>query len=173
MRITSRSAVSREAQSESAATPRRGSLLYKGLYLVTPVLAIAVIVGCCFLCNKCKREVDIVPGLKWKYYSDHYSSLTWEKYGKIAEGDFHFGIWRDGVCVYGLGVNKSIYIDLLERRIATGSDAGVKLGKDISIMFASDAQTAMGIYNDYGKNVFEKALHDLRGRLANARKVGL
>lgn len=139
--------------------------LYR-VYLVA--LGVFVLTGA-YVFTASKRNIEIVPGLKWEYYTDNYSRLVWDKFGAVATGRFDLEI-----CDYGLNIISSIekdscYLDLREHRILKINEVGTNLSSMVGAVFLTDAQTAMGIYTDVGRISFENALRDLRARLENAK----
>ena len=139
--------------------------LYR-VYLVA--LGVFVLMGA-YVFTTSKRNIEIVPGLKWEYYTDNYSRLVWDKFGAVATGRFDIEI-----CDYGLNIISSIekdscYLDLREHRIQKINEVGTNLSSMVGAVFLTDAQTAMGVYTDVGRISFENALRDLRVRLENAK----
>ena len=133
------------------------------------VLGIALATGVCEFTGCfgfCSREVEIVPGLRWQYCTDRYSRLIWDGFGVVADGQLNLEF-----CDYGLYVccrddGSAIYLNLLERRVAERKNAGVHLLKSAkSGGLATDAASAMGIYSNYGKVLFDQAVNALRERI--------
>ena len=42
-------------------------LSVSGKILMTAIFLLGIVLGCC------KKEVEVMPGLRWEYYSDQYS----------------------------------------------------------------------------------------------------
>lgn len=84
-------------------------------------------------------------------------------------------LWREGglllvLCDYGILVfgkenTDALYIDLRRHRIVQQDEIGTKPWGDTEGVFATDAQTAMGIYGSEGKVVFEQELSKLKTRI--------
>lgn len=135
------------------------------------VFGITLVVGVCEFTDClgfCRREVEIVPGLRWQYCSDRFSRLIWDQFGTVADG------WLDlTFCDYGLYVlsrndDSSLYLDLIEKRVVKGKNVGINLLKSGGLSI--DAATAMGIYTNDGKILFEQALSDLRERIKRVER---
>ena len=141
------------------------------------VVAIGIILMLGFLllticCGCCKREVEIVPGLKWKYYSDQYSCLIWDEFGVIAEGRFQLIFCDQGLCVTSSNGRDPCYLDLRRKHVLKLNEAGTNLWCVAGEIFSIDAQTAMGVYCNSGIRLFEQAKSNLNARLqigANSR----
>ena len=136
------------------------------------VLAITIVTGIgvftdCF--EFCKREIEIIPGLRWRYYSERHSCLIWDKFGMIADGRLELMFCDYGLYVHSRGDGNSLYLDLLQQRVVKGNKVGANLKNHVGVLFSTDAQAAIGIYSDYGKVLFERALNDLRVRMETAR----
>ena len=137
------------------------------------VLGVALVTGVCEFTD-CfrfyRREMEIVPGLRWQYCSDRYSRLIWDKFGIVVEGRLYLTICNYGLDVHSRNDGSFLYLDLLEQRVMEGKDADVNLLRRKGDVFTSiDAATAMGIYTDYGKDLCEQALNGLRDRLQKAQ----
>ena len=132
------------------------------------VLGLAFIAGISMLTGGldwCKRKIDIVPGLTWKYYSDKYSRLVMEGHGIVAEGQVRILICDYGLFVISPNERHPTYIDLLEWRVTDITNTGTNLWNNVDALFSTDAASAMGIYDAAGKQLFGQALIDLKMRI--------
>ena len=127
-----------------------------------PLLGFLLFTICC---GCCKREVEIVPGVKWEYYSDQYSRLIWDEFGVIAEGRIQLMFCDYGLCVTSSGERDSCYLDLRRKQVLKFNEAGTNLWSAAGEVFAIDAQTAMGVYSSRGISLFEQARSNLNARL--------
>lgn len=129
-------------------------------------LGIAVVTGVCEFTD-CfrfyRREVEIVPGLQWQYCSDRFSRLIWDKFGLVAEGRLDLTFCEQGLYVRSQDDNRFLYLDLIERRVVNGENCGSNMLRYCGLSI--DATTAMGVYTNDGKILFERALNDLKKRL--------
>ena len=120
---------------------------------------------CAYMLTTCKRELEILPGLKWEYYTDNYARLTWDKVGVVATGRFDLVFSDYGLCVFSSNEKDSCYLDLREQRIKNISDAGTNLWDKVGVVFGIDASTAMGVRSEADKESFGQALMSLKKRL--------
>lgn len=112
-----------------------------------------------------KRSLEILPGLRWEYYSDRDSCLIRDGFGVIARGELLLALCDYGICVFGQEDSDALYIDLRRQRIVQQDEVGEKPWMDTEGVFATDAQTAMGIYGGDGKMAFEHELSKLKMRI--------
>lgn len=134
-------------------------LSVSGKILMTAIFLLGIVLGCC------KKEVEVMPGLRWEYYSDRYSRLIWDEFGVIAEGRFDFIFCDYGLCVSRPGRDDSQYLDLIRGRVVKLSEAGTNLWGVVGVVFSIDAPTAMGVYDGSGTRSFEQASSNLNERL--------
>ena len=138
------------------------------------VLAIAFVPGISMLTGGldwCKRKIDIVPGLTWKYYSDKYSRLVMDGHGIVAEGQVYIQICDYGLCVISPNGRHPTYIDVLDWRVVDITNTGTNLWNNAGVLFSTDAASAMGIYAGSGKKIFGQALNDLKMRLQRRHEI--
>ena len=139
--------------------------------LLSLAAGIAFIIGACALANFSalrRKEILIVPGLKWKYYSERRSCLSWDGFGTIAEGRIDLLFCDFGLCVYSPNSAETLYLDLVGHKILKMNEVGTNLWDNIGVVFSIDAQTAMGINDCSGKILFEQALCKLNERIRKA-----
>ncbi len=146
-----------------SAVATRAKMRYGAL---VAALGIAIVTGVCGFtgCFRFyRRTVEIVPGLKWQYCSDRFSRLIWDKFGVVAEGRLDLTFCEQGLYIHSRDDDRSLYLDLMERRVVKGKNCGSNMLGYCGLSI--DAPTAMGVYTNDGKILFEQALKDLKKRL--------
>lgn len=113
--------------------------------------------GCDF--SFCGREVEVIPGMTWKYFSLRHSRVVWDKYGVIAEGDVFISFYEYGFSFSCNGECK--YIDAVQN-VLVSDEEELGEGERYSAM---DASSAVGAFSRTAHMEFLEELSALRERV--------
>lgn len=123
-------------------------------------IMLIVFLGCDSSFN---REMEIFPGIKWKYYSMRHSSIAFENYGVITEGNLFVSFYQYGISISG--GKENFYYDARTNRLVDNEDI-IGSFEGYAVM---DASTAFGIFSKESYNDFNMNVRLLCDRVKNFR----
>ena len=125
------------------------------------VFGILFLSGCDFEFHG--REVELIPGMTWKYCSLQQSRVFWDKYGVIAEGNVFISFYEYGFSFCYNGRCK--YVDVVHNVLVPSAE---ELGAGM-LYSAMDASSAVGIFSREAHVEFCKEMTSLMARLEKRR----
>lgn len=113
----------------------------------------------------CSREMNIIPGMTWTYYSQRHSRVVWDGYGVIADGDVV-------ICFYEYGFSflsncGCQYVDMAQKALTSNKES---LGNGTRFL-AMDAASALGIFTDESHLLFQREMKALQERVKRKARI--